>query len=202
MCVAKVVAQVPNAGSATSVAPAAQGDRSGSLPATSTNYVLQPSDVVQITVYREPDLTTVARLSGDGSITLPLIGRVTISGMTVQQAQDHILKRYGADYLVNPQVTLTVAEYTKQYFTVLGQVQRPGAYALPGEGSIPILQAIGMAGGFTRLASTGRIVVKRKEANGQETTIKVDAKKLATKDSDKGVLIQAGDTVSVPESMF
>ena len=205
LCAATVSAQAPDAKVAPTPGVAlssfSPGEKAASIPATSSNYVLQPSDAVQITVYREPDLTTAARLSGDGSITFPLIGRVVIGGMTVQQAQDTILKRLAADYLVNPQVSIIVVEYTKQYFTVLGQVQHPGAYPLPGDGDIPLLQAIGIAGGFTRLASTGHIVVKRKDKSGQEKSFKVDAKKLAN-DSGKGCPIQAGDTISVPESMF
>lgn len=169
--------------------------------AISSAYLLRPSDVVQITVYRQPDLTTLVRLAGDGSITFPLIGRVTISGKTAQEAQDVIAAKLGADYLVNPHVTITITEYTKQYFTVLGQVQRPGAYEFPDDGKLPLLQGIGMAGGFTRLANTARVVVKRK-IGGEEKVIKVNATKLAYQKTAKGFLLQSGDTISVPESLF
>jgi len=226
LCTAKVGAQTPGTETAPPVAPsipfgekssaapaaspipaATPGEKAGSAVGTapanvSPAYILQPSDVVQISVYRELDLATTARLSGDGSITLPLAGRVVIGGMTAEKAQEVIVKRLSADYLVNPQVTLTIVEYTKQYFTVLGQVQRPGAYPLPGEGNLPLLQAIGMAGGFTRIARTGHILVKRMESGGKEKVIPVDAKKLATKDSGKGFLIYPGDTISVSESIF
>jgi polysaccharide export outer membrane protein len=178
-----------------------KADTPGAAPATSSGYVLRSSDAVQVTVYREPDLTTLVRLAGDGSITFPLIGRVVISGMTVQQAQDTIAKRLGADYLVNPHVTMTVVEYTKQYFTVLGQVQRPGAYELPGDAKLSLLQGIGMAGGFTRLANTAHVVVKRKVGN-EEKIIKVNAVKLANENSGEAFLVQIGDTISVPESLF
>ena len=172
------------------------------IPAASMLYVLRPSDVVQISVYREPDLASVVRLAADGSITFPLIGRVVLSGYTVQQAQDLLVRKLGADYLVNPQVMLVVMEYTKQHFTILGQVQRPGAYDLPVEGKLSILQAVGIAGGFTRIASPSRIVVKRLTKEQKEVVIKINATKLANKTSDEEFFIQEGDAITVPESYF
>ncbi len=165
-------------------------------------YVIQPSDVVQISVYREPDLTSVVRLAADGSITFPLIGRVVLSGLTVQQAQDLLAQKLGADYLVNPQVMVTIAEYTKRHFTILGQVQKPGAFDLPVDEKLTILQAVGMAGGFTRIASPSRIVVKRLTKDKKEVVIKVNVAKLANKTSDEEFFIQEGDAISVPESYF
>ena len=165
-------------------------------------YVIQPSDVVQISVYREPDLTSVVRLAADGSITFPLIGRVVLSGLTVQQAQDLLAQKLGADYLVNPQVMVTIAEYTKRHFTILGQVQKPGAFDLPVDGKLTILQAVGMAGGFTRIASPSRIVVKRLTKDKKEVVIKVNVAKLANKTSDEEFFIQEGDAITVPESYF
>ena len=172
------------------------------IPAASMLYVLQPSDVVQISVYREPDLTSVVRLAADGSITFPLIGRVVLSDLTVQQAQDLLVRKLGDDYLVNPQVMLVVMEYTKQHFTILGQVQKPGAYDLPVEGKLSILQAVGLAGGFTRIASPSRIVVKRKIKNKKEMVIKIDAAKMANRTSDEEFFVQEGDAITVPESYF
>lgn len=172
------------------------------IPATSMLYVIQPSDVVQISVYREPDLTSVVRLAADGSITFPLIGRVVLSGLTVQQAQDLLAQKLGDDYLVNPQVMVTIAEYTKRHFTILGQVQKPGAFDLPVDEKLTILQAVGMAGGFTRIASPSRIVVKRLTKDKKEVVIKVNVAKLANKTSDEEFFIQEGDAITVPESYF
>lgn len=163
-------------------------------------YVLRPSDVIQITVYREPDLASAVRLAADGGITFPLIGRVVLAGLTVQQAQDILVQKLGSDFLVNPEVMLTVVEYTKRHFTVLGQVQKPGSYDLPVEGNLTLLQAVGLAGGFTRIARPSRIEVKRMTKDKKETTMRVNATKLANKTSDEGVLIEEGDIITVPES--
>jgi len=193
----------PSQSNPVSVPPAGPSTPSAlAIPAASMLYVLQPSDVVQISVYREPDLTSVVRLAADGSITFPLIGRVVLSNLTVQQAQDLLVRKLGDDYLVNPQVMLVVMEYTKQHFTILGEVQKPGAYDLPVEGKLSILQAVGLAGGFTRIASPSRIVVKRKMKNKKETVIKINATKMANKTSDEEFLVQEGDAITVPESYF
>ncbi|MCX6966274.1 MAG: polysaccharide export protein [Verrucomicrobia bacterium] len=173
-----------------------------SIPVASMLYVIRPSDVLQITVYREPDLTSMVRLAADGSITFPLIGRVVLSGLTVQQAQDLLAQKLGADYLVDPQVMVGIAEFTKQHFTILGQVQKPGAYDLPIDGKLTILQAVGIAGGFTRIASPSRIVVKRITKEKKEQVIKINVTKLANKSSDEEFYVQEGDAITVPESYF
>jgi len=165
-------------------------------------YVLQPADAVQISVFNEPDLSVTVRLSADGTIMYPLIGRVALSGLTVQQAQDIITRKLGEDYLVNPQVTMTVMDYTKKYFTVLGQVAKPGPYEIPAEGRVTLLQAVGMAGGFTRIANASHITIKRKTGDKQYKIIKTDAKKLVKDGSADDLQIQGGDTITVPESWF
>jgi len=165
-------------------------------------YVLRPSDAVQISVYREQDLAIAARLAADGSITFPLIGRVVLSGLNIEQAQELLVRKLGEDYLVNPQVMVTVVEYTRQHFTLLGQVQKPGAYDLPVEGKMTLLQAVGAAGGFTRVANPNRITVKRVGKDKKEEVIKVNASKQAEKTAEDAFFIQEGDTITVPESWF
>src|ERR1051325_6461872 len=124
-------------------------------------YVLAPNDVVQVKVYQEDDLETKMRIARDGTSSFPLIGVVQLGGKTVEQASNLIKQRLGKDFLVNPQVTLTVVEYSKRRFTVLGQVQKPGTFEIPNEESVTFLQAIAMAGGYTRLANKGNVTVTR-----------------------------------------
>ena len=198
---AQVAAIRPDAPASSNLGVASQTGASG-LSALTLAYVLQTSDAIQIYVFNEPDLSVTVRLNADGTIMFPLIGRVPLSGLTVQQAQDLIAKKLGTDYLVNPQVTVTVIDYTKKYFTVLGQVAKPGSYEIPEDGKITLLQAIGMAGGFTRIADPAHLVIKRVTGDKQNKIIKVNVKKLAREDSAEGYPIQAGDTVTVPESWF
>ncbi|HEY0456146.1 MAG TPA: polysaccharide biosynthesis/export family protein [Verrucomicrobiae bacterium] len=178
---------------------------SGSLtqpPATATqSYILSPNDVVQVHVYQEDDLETKMRIGKDGTSSFPLIGGVRIGGKTVEQAAQLIRDRLAKDYLVNPQVTLTVVEYAKRRFTVLGQVQRPGTYEIPNEESVTFLQAIAMAGGYTRLASKSNVIVTRMVA-GQKQSFTLDVNSAASAVSTKPFEILPDDTISVPERLF
>lgn len=169
-----------------------------SSPAT---YVLTPNDVIEMRVYQEDDLLTKARIAQDGTVTIPLIGVVQIGGKTVEEATRLIRDLFDKDYLVNPQVTLTVVEYAKRRFTVLGQVQKPGAYEIPGEEKVTLLQAIAMAGGYTRLANPSRITVSR-TVNGQKTTVVLDGKALALDTSLKPFFVMPDDIITVAERIF
>src|SRR6185503_12481840 len=136
------------------------GDSPAGVSTTSElnqTYRLCPNDLVRVKVFQEDDLTTEMRLGRDGSSTFPLLGVVNLAGKTVEEAAASLRDALGKDYLVNPQITLTVVEYAKRRFTVLGQVQKPGSYELPSEESVTLLQAIAMAGGFTRLAVQGKV---------------------------------------------
>jgi polysaccharide export outer membrane protein len=164
-------------------------------------YTLSPNDVVLVRVYQEDDLETRMRVAKDGTANFPLIGAVQIGGKTVEEATTLIRDLLDKDYLVNPQVTLTVVEYAKRRFTVLGQVQKPGAYEIPNEESVTLLQAIAMAGGYTRLANPGRITVTRTVGN-QKTTLSLDGRAMASDASIKSFEVFPDDTITVAERIF
>jgi len=164
------------------------------------SYVLQPKDYIQITVYQEDNLTTVTRISAAGQITFPLIGQIQLGGLTVAQANQKIRSMLMDGYIRDPKVSLTVTYFATRTFTVLGQVQKPGAYEMPQQESVTLLQAIGLAGGFTNLAQPGNITVKRLE-KGKEVLYKLDAKKMQTSDA-KQFYIAPDDTITVAESLF
>lgn len=188
-------------------AHAAQTNSPATTPASSaTNstrreYTLVASDVIQVKVYQEDDLDARVRLSKDGSVTLPLIGTTLVGGKTREQAAAAIRERLGEKYLVNPQVTVDVIEYSKRRFTVLGQVQRPGTYDIPGDETMNLLQAISMAGGYTRVGNGGKVTVQRSEGAGKQI-FKLDADSMA-KDKNVTVFeILPDDTISVSEKIF
>jgi len=166
-----------------------------------SNYVLAPNDLVKLTVFQEADLESTVRIAKDGSTIFPLIGPVKIGGKTVQEGSRLIREMLAKDYLVNPQVSLTVMEYAKRRFVVLGQVQRPGAYEMPDRDSVGLLQAIGMAGGYTRVADPGKITVKRNQG-GRDDVIKINAKNLAKGTNQKEFEVAPGDVITVGESLF
>jgi protein involved in polysaccharide export with SLBB domain len=169
--------------------------------ASDSNYRLSANDLIEIRVFQEPDLDSRVRISGDGSVTLPLVGAVTLGGKTVNEASDFLRQKYGERFLVNPQLTITVIEFSKKRFTVLGQVQNPGSYSMPDNEAVTLLQAIGMAGGYTRIAEPSNITVKRIK-NGVESLMKLNAKRMARGNASAAFRILPGDVISVPESMF
>ena len=187
-----------------SALPATTPMRSADSPAivsAANDYVLSTSDTLEMSIFREPDLTTRSRVASDGTVQLPLIGDVKVAGMTVRVAREMIRKRYDADYLVDPQVYLNVIDYAQRKFTVMGQISRPGTYDFPGGSSLSLLQAVGMAGGFTRTADRSKVIVKRTTKGAAEETIKLNAKKMASE--GKGTFeVAPGDVITVAESWF
>ena len=166
-----------------------------------TNYRLSSNDLLAITVFQEDDLATTVRISKDGTINFPLIGVVKVGDKTAQEASRTIENLLAKDYLVNPQVTLTIVEFSKRKFTILGQVSKPGTYDMPDDSTLNLLQAIGLAGGFTRIANPAKITLKRLEGS-REAVYKLDAKSMAKNESTKRFEILPGDTITVGESLF
>jgi protein involved in polysaccharide export with SLBB domain len=168
----------------------------------STNYRISSNDVLDFKVFQEPDLDAEVRVAGDGTAIFPLIGSVTLAGKTVSEAAAMLRQHYLNGYLVNPQVSLIIQTYAKRTFTILGQVQKPGAYEIVGDQSIGLLEAIGMAGGYTRIADPGNITIRRTE-NGREQVYRVNAKH-AEKNAEtiNQYRTQPGDVITVGESIF
>ena len=179
--------------------------RTGSAEVTggsvAPNYRLSPNDLIFIKVYQEDDLNATLRVGEDGLIIFPLIGSVNVGGRTVEAATHTVHDLLDARFLVNPQVTITVLAYANRHITVLGQVQKPGDYNLHEQGSVNLLQAVGMAGGFTRLANPSNIIVKR-NVEGAEKILHLNGKTMASDKRSTTFLILPGDTITVTERFF
>jgi polysaccharide export outer membrane protein len=184
--------------SSASTAPSTSSAPAPAAISAPTGYVLTANDQVGVEVFGEDDLRTNGRLNGEGNLSVPLLGSVHLAGLTLSQAASKLTELYGRDYLVNPKVNIMLLGYAKRRFTMLGQVNRPGSYEMP-DGSpegIDLLEAIAMAGGYTRIAAPERVSVRR----GSQV-LKVDAKRMARGDH-AGFEIKPGDTVTVGESIF
>lgn len=166
-----------------------------------SSYRLTENDVVSVTVYQEPDLETRARIGRDGTIHFPLLGTVRLGGKTIREAAGELRERLAEDYLVDPQVNVTLVEYSKRQFTVLGEVQRPGTYPLPDDRSLTLQQAIGMAGGFTRRAKQNRITITRVVGKNKEVH-RVDAAAFVRDGQSKAATILPDDHIVVPEKFW
>jgi protein involved in polysaccharide export with SLBB domain len=181
-----------------SASPAASSGTAVPTLSAPTGYVLSPNDQVAVEVFGEDDLRTNGRLNGEGNLSVPLLGSVHLGGLTLSQAAVRLTELYGRDYLVNPKVNVSLIGYARRRFTMLGQVNRPGSYEMP-DGSpegVDLLEAIAMAGGYTRIAAPERVTVRR----GNQV-IRVDAKRLA-RGSGKAFVVLPGDAVTVGESIF
>lgn len=168
-----------------------------------SDYAIQPEDVLQITVFQEPDLTTRARVTSNGEIIVPLLGRVVIAGLTVTQVQETLTQLLAEDYLVNPQVQVFIdATQNPRKVVVTGAVNRPGSYAIPTERPTTLMEAIAMAGGFSKEAAMNHTRIIRIE-HGQKQTIRVKVSDIIMKgDKTKDVVVRSNDIVFVPESFF
>jgi polysaccharide export outer membrane protein len=162
---------------------------------------LSPNDVISVTVYGEDDLTAKTIIDKNGMVMLPLLGQVKLSGLTVKDATTKIQQLYDKDYLVNPQINVIVEQFAARRFSVLGQVQKPGSFDFPQNESVNLLEAIAMAGGYTRLGAPSRVRVRRQE-NGNEKTINLNAEEMSKDSKKKDFEILPDDIIYVDERTF
>ena len=162
--------------------------------ATPADYRLAAGDVIDVQVFEEPELHAAPRIAADGTATLQLVGDVKLAGLTLKGAAAAIEAAYRDGYLVKPSVTVVVLDRKRERFTLMGQVARPGAYYFPASGELTLLDAIGLAGGFTRLANE-KVEITR--ANG--SVLKLDA---GNHTEAQKVKLLPGDTVKVIERRF
>ncbi|MBI4676086.1 MAG: polysaccharide biosynthesis/export family protein [Elusimicrobia bacterium] len=165
-----------------------------------TAYKIRPGDLLEISVFQEPDLNRKVRVGPDGSITLPLAGKVEVGSMDTQKAEASVAQAL-QKYLVSPQVTVFVAEYSTSLVYILGEVKAPGSYPIPGETPMTVLEAITLAGGFTQYAAQERTRVIR-NAEGKSETLHVDVRQITKGDKSKDMQLKPNDVIFVPESFF
>ena len=189
--------------SSSSTAPAAAAPALPSGVSAPSGYILSANDQVAVEVFGEEDLRTNGRLNGEGNLSVPLLGSVHLAGLTLTQAASRLTDLYARDYLVNPRVNVMLIGYAKRRFTMLGQINRPGSYEMP-DGSpegIDLLEAVAMAGGYTRIAAPERISIRRHSSSGRDEIIRVDAKRLARGDRGNFTVLP-GDAITIGESIF
>lgn len=170
--------------------------------AEATDYVLQPSDLIRVLIFQEPDLLREVRITQEYTITLPLIGTIDLRGRTVRQSEEIIRSLYDKDYLVNPQVNLTVLEYTQRTVQVVGAVNQPGAVVFPPEQKMGLIEAIARAGGQSRIADLKRVRLTRTNAEGKAENQIINVDDMMKGNSNEQYLLQKGDVIFVPERLL
>ncbi|MBT8419918.1 MAG: polysaccharide export protein [Gammaproteobacteria bacterium] len=162
-----------------------------------TDYRLNPQDLVNVTVFQVPELSTTQNIGNTGHIQLPLIGHIAIGGLTMKEAEQRITDRLSRDYLQNPRVNVFVKEYKGLKFTMLGAIRKPGVFDITGPTTL--LQGLAMAGGFTHFAKESKIMLLRTENAGYTQAYIIDGKKLQSGALADPILI-GGDRIVIPES--
>lgn len=152
-----------------------------------TSYVLAPGDQIAISVFDEPDLSVEFTLSDAGALNYPFLGEIRVAGLTMPELEKRIADGLRGDYLINPDVTVSMKQYRS--FFMDGQVNRPGGY--PYQPGLTLEKAVALAGGLSPRAARNKIQVKR-AGDSSDVAVKIEM-------SDP---IHAGDVIIVPQSFF
>jgi polysaccharide export outer membrane protein len=167
---------------------------SQSPSASSPQMILGPSDIIHVSVWKNPDLSQTVTIAPDGFISLPLVGNVQVVGLTTDQLGKALATRL-TTYVVNPEVAVGIVEIRSRQVYILGQVSKPGSFPLIAP--IHVLQLIAQAGGLTNYANRKGIVILRPEP-GSAKKISFNYNSVVRGDSKQNILLQPGDTVFVP----
>lgn len=168
--------------------------------AFTTDYVVGDGDLLRITVYDNPDLLTVVRIGGEGTILFPLIGQVKAAGLSVTSVAKMIEDMLSDGYLVSPHVSVFIEEYRSQKATIMGQVNRPGLYEL--KGYTTFLELLSKAGDLARDAGDKAFIKRKSESPDKgERNITIDLKRLVEKgDTSQDIPIIDGDSIYIAKA--
>jgi polysaccharide export outer membrane protein len=181
--------------SVASKTPSGSGDKS--LLIVTPDYIIGPEDVLEITVWKNADLSKTVQVRPDGRISLPLLGDISAVAKTPVQLTAEIASGLRA-YMENPTITIMVKEVQSYQIYVLGEVNKPGKYPL--KSKTTLLQGITVAGGFTPVAARNKIVVFRFTKDGEgQTKIKASYDDIVVRDgSNQNIELKPGDQIVVP----
>jgi polysaccharide export outer membrane protein len=190
-------------GAATAAVPPGQPSAEPTVNA-SPNYVVGPNDRLRITVWNQTNVSGDYVVSGDGSFTFPLIGRVEAGGLTLASIEAELRDMLAAGFFKNPQVTVAVLDYRSKQVFVLGALRNPGAYPILGEMSLT--EALARAGSTANDAADHALIIRPRVAHGPvlpgqddaATMIRVDLRQLNEGQLPSDVTVRDGDTVFVP----
>lgn len=166
------------------------------------DYIIGSQDLLKITVYEHPDLTTETRVSEDGKISFPLIGELDIKNLTARQVEKKIAEKLSGGYITNPQVAVLIQQYMGQRVTIIGEVSKPGQYEITGP--TYVLDIISKALGTTQNA--GYIITlfrKGAGANPKLEKFQIDLDRLLRKgELEENIQMKDKDIIFVPKGFF
>lgn len=171
---------------------------SAELKGLNRSDLLGPGDVVEVRVYREPELTGLYNVGVNGRFTFPLIGDVQADKGGVYELTTEITKRLKQEYIRDPQVTVLLKETRSKKIFVLGLVKKPGSYVF--ESRMTVVQAIALAGGLQTLASNDLVLI-RSQDDGGDLKFRIPFKQISRGQAPNSPL-EPGDILFVPESWY
>lgn len=171
-----------------------------SLNARETDgHLIGPGDLLEIDVFQAPELSRAARVSDEGEISLPLLGMVPAAGVTPRELEGDLQDRLRGAYMVDPHVSVEVAEIRSRPVYVLGAVNQPGAFPVAGHERLTVLRALALSEGLNGNAAGGRALIIRPSGNGARQEIPVDLGKVINGQAPDP-LLQPNDVFFVPSS--
>ena len=186
---------------ATGKTPAAAAKAAEQLTASATPgsnaYKIGALDVLELTVFKVPEMSKSVQVADSGTANFPLVGDIQAVGRTAQQVERELAAKLGVKYLQNPQVTLFVKEYNSQRVTVEGAVKKPGVFPIRGHGSL--MQFIAMAEGLDTVA--GSEVVVFRQGEGKRVAARFDLTQIRSGEAPDPAL-QSGDVIVVSSSLM
>jgi len=191
----------PSSSPASSSKPATTASPSPDLPKSAPgvrpeSYVIGAEDVIDVFVWKEPDMSKTVPVRPDGMISLPLVGEVKAAGYTPVQLQD-VLADSMKKYVSEPQVTVVVEKVASLNFNIVGEVNHPGYFPLTRR--MTVLDAIALAGGFRDFAKTKKIYVLRTAANGSQERLPFNYRQVIKGENpQQNIELQPKDTIVVP----
>jgi polysaccharide biosynthesis/export protein len=161
-----------------------------------SEYRLGTGDVLEVTVWKENELSRLAVIRPDGYISFPLVGEVPAAGRTVKEVQQEIAAKI-QDYIPDTFVAVMLHQLRATKIYVLGKVAQPGAFVM--EGETRVMQALALAGGLTRFADKSHIYILRQEDGGDLVSLGFDYDDVARgRRLHLNIILQPGDTIVVP----
>lgn len=162
----------------------------------SKGYLIQPGDILEVSVWKEEDLQREVLVRPDGQISFPLVGDIDATGKTVSDLRAEITDRL-QKYIPNLVVTVTVARIMGKKIYVIGQVNNPGEFVV--NPAVDVMQALSMAEGTTPFAKLGDIVILRRDSNGRQSATPFRYNEVANGRSlGQNIMLDNGDIVVVP----
>jgi polysaccharide export outer membrane protein len=184
-----------DASSSVALSQAAEKFTAAATPGNNA-YKIGPADVLDISVFKVPDLSKTVQVADDGTINFPLIGEVPAGGKTAHQVERVLAEKLGAKYLRSPDVTVLVKEYNSQRVTIDGSVKKPGVYTL--KGRTTLVQVLAMAEGVNVDLASGDVVIFRR-IDGKRCAARVDVDSINNGKAEDPEL-QPGDVIEVDTS--